>query len=66
VTITNRGIVLWTALLIFLGSFGPPPLIGKGARRRSTSFISLRLNTPVGTSLDSLTRRINARRFSQR
>jgi multidrug efflux pump subunit AcrB len=29
VTITNRGIVLWTALLIFLGSFGLLPFIGK-------------------------------------
>jgi HAE1 family hydrophobic/amphiphilic exporter-1 len=52
-TLTNRGIVLWMAVLIFLGSFGLlsgmqtelMPQVDEG-------FISLRLNTPVGTSLD--------------
>src|SRR6476661_8473737 len=53
VTITNRGIVLWTALLIFLGSFGLLPFIGKEfSPQVDESFISLRLNTPVGTSLE--------------
>src|SRR5215471_16674157 len=53
-TITNRGIVLWTALLIFFGSFALLPLIGKEfSPQVDESFISLRLNTPVGTSLES-------------
>ncbi len=53
VTITNRGIVLWTALLIFAGSFGLLPFIGKEfSPQVDESFISLRLNTPVGTSLE--------------
>jgi HAE1 family hydrophobic/amphiphilic exporter-1 len=52
-TISNRGIVLWTALLIFCGSFALLPLIGKEfSPQVDESFISLRLNTPVGTSLE--------------
>jgi HAE1 family hydrophobic/amphiphilic exporter-1 len=53
-TISNRGIVLWTAVLIFFGSFALLPLIGKEFMPQvDESFISLRLNTPVGTSLES-------------
>jgi multidrug efflux pump subunit AcrB len=53
VRITNRGIVLWTALLIFCGSFALLPFIGKEFQPQvDESFISLRLNTPVGTSLE--------------
>jgi multidrug efflux pump subunit AcrB len=52
--ITNRGIVLWTAVLIFAGSFALLPLIGQEFQPQvDESFISLRLNTPVGTSLES-------------
>jgi multidrug efflux pump subunit AcrB len=52
-TITNRGIVVWTALLIFFGSFALLPFIGKEFQPQvDESFISLRLNTPVGTSLE--------------
>ncbi|HTS21380.1 MAG TPA: efflux RND transporter permease subunit [Casimicrobiaceae bacterium] len=51
--ISNRGIVLWTALLIFLGSFALLPFIGTEFQPQvDESFISLRLNTPVGTSLE--------------
>jgi HAE1 family hydrophobic/amphiphilic exporter-1 len=53
-TISNRGIVLWTAVLIFFGSFALLPFIGKEFQPQvDESFISLRLNTPVGTSLES-------------
>jgi multidrug efflux pump subunit AcrB len=53
-TITNRGIVLWAAVVIFFGSFGLLPFIGKELQPQvDESFISLRLNTPVGTSLES-------------
>jgi multidrug efflux pump subunit AcrB len=52
--ISNRGIVLWTAVLIFFGSFALLPFIGKEfSPQVDESFISLRLNTPVGTSLES-------------
>jgi multidrug efflux pump subunit AcrB len=52
-TISNRGIVLWTAVLIFGGSFALLPFIGKEFQPQvDESFISLRLNTPVGTSLE--------------
>ncbi|HVP87459.1 MAG TPA: efflux RND transporter permease subunit [Casimicrobiaceae bacterium] len=52
-TITNRGIVLWSAVLIFFGSFALLPFIGKEfSPQVDESFISLRLNTPVGTSLE--------------
>jgi multidrug efflux pump subunit AcrB len=51
--ITNRGIVLWVAVLIFFGSFTLLPFIGKEfSPQVDESFISLRLNTPVGTSLE--------------
>ncbi|HEX5864032.1 MAG TPA: efflux RND transporter permease subunit, partial [Casimicrobiaceae bacterium] len=63
-TISNRGIVLWTALLIFCGSFALLPFIGKEfSPQVDESFISLRLNTPVGTSLeftDSKVREVEA------
>ena len=63
-TLTNRGIVLWLALLIFLGSFALLPFIGKEFQPEvDESFISLRLNTPVGTSLeftDSKVREVEA------
>src|SRR6202165_3241888 len=63
-TITHRGIVLWTALLIFCGSFALLPIIGKEfSPQVDESFISLRLNTPVGTSLeftDSKVREVEA------
>ena len=50
--------MLWTALLIFLGSFGLLPFIGKEfSPQVDESFISLRLNTPVGTSLEFTDRR---------
>jgi len=53
-TISNRGIVLWIAVLIFFSSFALLPLIGKEfSPQVDESFISLRLNTPVGTSLES-------------
>jgi len=52
-TLTNRGIVLWAATLIFFGSFALLPFIGKEFQPQvDQSFISLRLNTPVGTSLE--------------
>ena len=51
--ITNRGIVLWMALIVFGASFGLLPFIGKEFQPQvDESFISLRLNTPVGTSLE--------------
>jgi multidrug efflux pump subunit AcrB len=53
-SISNRGIVLWTAVLIFFGSFALLPFIGNEfSPQVDESFISLRLNTPVGTSLES-------------
>ena len=53
VRISNRGIVLWTAVLIFFGSFALLPFIGKEfSPQVDESFISLRLNTPVGSSLE--------------
>ena len=52
-TISHRGIVLWTAIAIFFGSFALLPFIGKEFQPQvDESFISLRLNTPVGTSLE--------------
>src|SRR5208337_2619892 len=52
-TLTHRGIVLCAALLIFLASFALLPLIGKELMPQvDESFTSLRLNTPVGTSLE--------------
>jgi HAE1 family hydrophobic/amphiphilic exporter-1 len=63
-TLTNRGIVLWMAVLIFFGSFAL--LSGMQTElmpQVDESFISLRLNTPVGTSLeftDSKVREVEA------
>jgi len=52
-TLTHRGIVLWAALLIFCASFALLPFIGTELMPQvDESFISLRLNTPVGTSLE--------------
>jgi HAE1 family hydrophobic/amphiphilic exporter-1 len=63
-TITHRGIVLWTAVLIFFSSFALLPYIGTELTPQvDESFISLRLNTPVGTSLeftDSKVREVEA------
>ena len=45
--------MLWTAIAIFFGSFALLPFIGKEFQPQvDESFISLRLNTPVGTSLE--------------
>ncbi len=51
--LSNRGIVLWMAVLVFLSSFALLPLMQKEFMPQvDESFISLRLNTPVGTSLE--------------
>ena len=63
-TLTNRGIVLWVAVLVFLGSFALLPFMQTELMPAvDESFISLRLNTPVGTSLeftDSKVREVEA------
>ncbi len=63
-TLSNRGIVLWMAVLIFFGSFGLLPFMQTELMPQvDESFISLRLNTPVGTSLeftDSKVREVEA------
>lgn len=52
-TISNRGIVLWLAALIFFGSFFLVPFIGSEfTPEGDEGFISLRLNTPLGSSLE--------------
>jgi HAE1 family hydrophobic/amphiphilic exporter-1 len=52
-TISNRGIVLWTAALAFFGSFLLVPLIGtEFIPDDDDGFISLRINTPLGSSLE--------------
>jgi len=52
-TITNRGVVLWIALLTFIASLFIVPLVGtEFVPEADQSFISLRLNTPVGSSLE--------------
>jgi len=52
-TITNRGIVLWIALLTLVASVFIVPLVGtEFVPEADQSFISLRLNTPVGSSLE--------------
>jgi multidrug efflux pump subunit AcrB len=52
-TISNRGIVLWIAACVFFGSFLLLPLIGTEFQpQQDQGFISLRLNTPIGSSLD--------------
>src|SRR5215468_9002613 len=58
-TITHRGIVVWTALLIFFGSFGLLPFIGKEFQPQvDDCFISLRLNTPVGTIIELTNKKV--------
>ncbi|MDP3858992.1 MAG: efflux RND transporter permease subunit [Stagnimonas sp.] len=52
-TISNRGIVLWTAGGIFFGSFFLVPLIGtEFFPEDDDGFTSLRINTPIGSSLE--------------
>jgi len=52
-TISNRGIVLWLAAAIFFGSFFLVPFIGSEfTPEGDEGFISLRLNTPLGSSLE--------------
>jgi multidrug efflux pump subunit AcrB len=52
-TISNRGIVLWCAAAAFFGSFLLVPLIGTAfIPETDEAFISLRINTPLGSSLD--------------
>jgi hydrophobic/amphiphilic exporter-1 (mainly G- bacteria), HAE1 family len=58
-TLSNRGIVLWLAVLIFFASFAL--LSGMQTElmpQVDESFISLRLNTPVGTSLEFTDRKV--------
>ncbi|MBI1731845.1 MAG: efflux RND transporter permease subunit [Gammaproteobacteria bacterium] len=52
-TLSNRGIVLWVAAAAFFGSFLLVPLIGtEFLPETDEAFISLRLNTPLGSSLE--------------
>ncbi|TAJ50757.1 MAG: efflux RND transporter permease subunit [Nevskiaceae bacterium] len=52
-TISNRGIVLWTAAGIFFGSFLLVPMIGtEFFPEDDDGFTSLRINTPIGSSLE--------------
>lgn len=52
-TISNRGIVLWMAAGIFFGSFFLVPLIGtEFFPEDDDGFTSLRINTPIGSSLE--------------
>ena len=52
-TVSNRGIVLWTAAVIFFGSFGLVPMIGtEFFPEDDDGFTSLRINTPIGSSLE--------------
>jgi HAE1 family hydrophobic/amphiphilic exporter-1 len=52
-TVSNRGIVLWLAAFMFFGSFGLLPFIGSEFFPRSDEgFTSLRINTPLGSSLE--------------
>ncbi|GAC1620940.1 MAG: efflux RND transporter permease subunit [Nevskia sp.] len=54
-TVSNRGIVLWVGAATFFGSFAFPAfgLIGSEFQpRQDNGYISLRLNTPIGSSLD--------------
>ena len=63
-TISHRGVVIWTAAFAFFGSFLLVPLIGtEFLPNRDQGFISLRLNTPLGSSLeytDAKTRQVEA------
>ena len=52
-TVSNRGIVLWTAAVIFFGSFLLVPMIGSEFfPEDDDGFTSLRINTPIGSSLE--------------
>ena len=52
-TLSNRGIVLWVAATAFFGSFLLVPLIGSEFMPESDEgFITLRLNTSLGSSLE--------------
>ncbi len=57
--LSNRGIVLWVAVVIFFASFGLLNGMEKELMPQvDESFISLRLNTPVGTSLEFTDRKV--------
>jgi len=52
-TLSNRGIVLWVAAATFFGSFALLPFIGSEFfPRGDDGFTSLRINTPLGSSLE--------------
>ncbi len=52
-TISHRGIVLWSAALIFFGSFLLVPLLGSEFfPEEDEGFISVRMNTAIGSSLE--------------
>ncbi len=52
-TVSNRGIVLWIAAVTFFGSFGLLPFIGSEFfPRGDDGFTSIRINTPIGSSLE--------------
>ena len=52
-TISNRGMVLWAAAAAFFGSFLLVPLIGtEFLPETDEGFVSLRINTPLGSSLE--------------
>jgi hydrophobic/amphiphilic exporter-1 (mainly G- bacteria), HAE1 family len=52
-TISHRGIVLWLAAAVFFGSFLLLPFIGtEFVPQNDEGYISLRLNTPLGSSLE--------------
>ena len=52
-TVSNRGIVLWIAAFTFFGSFTLLPFIGSEFfPRGDDGFTSLRINTPLGSSLE--------------
>jgi HAE1 family hydrophobic/amphiphilic exporter-1 len=52
-TISNRGIVLWIAGVTFFGSFGLAGMVGtEFIPQTDESYITLRLNTAIGSSLD--------------
>ena len=52
-TVSNRGIVLWAAALTFFGSFFLVGMVGSEfIPQTDDSFITLRLNTAIGSSLE--------------
>jgi HAE1 family hydrophobic/amphiphilic exporter-1 len=63
-TISNRGITLWLAAVIFFGSFLIVPMLGSEfIPEEDQGFTSLRLETPLGSSLeytDAKTRQVEA------